>query len=115
MAKTTLDRLKFELNNRDYFEDIDYANILDENGLDSTINYDKSTMQKQLLYTVIDILEAVSNDLDTMKKIEVEFETTEGAAKHLKTRIQDIRTRIASIPDPIDPEANSMFSLMFRR
>lgn len=115
MAKTVLDRLKLELNNRQYFEDLDYENFLEENSLIPSSDYDKAIMQKDLLYTVVDILEAVSNDIDTMKKIEVEFETSEAAAKYLKQRIADIRTRISTIPDAVEPEANSMFSLMFRR
>jgi hypothetical protein len=114
MVKSVLERLKFELNNRDYFDDNEYIAILAENGLeDENIDYDKATMQKQLLYTVVDILEAVSNDIDTMKRVEVEFETSEAAAKHLRQRIKDIRERIATIPDPVEPEANSAFSLMF--
>ena len=110
-----LDRLRFELSNKKYFDDVDYISILEENDLDSSVEYIKATMQKQLLYTVVDILEAVSNDVDNMRRIEVEFETTEAAFKYLQARIQDIKKRIATIPDPVDPEANSMFSLMFTR
>lgn len=110
-----LERLKFELSNKSYFDDSDYVSILEENGLDSSVLYDKSTMQKKLLFTVVDILEAVSNDVDLMRKVETEFETTDAAFKHIQARIQDIKKRISTIPDPVDPESNSIFSLMFTR
>ena len=59
-----LDRLKMELSNQQYFSDEQYTQFLTENSLTPTDEYDKSTMQKSLLFTVIDILEAVTNDID---------------------------------------------------
>ena len=50
--------------------DDEYKVFLTENDFDMIINptYDKVTMQKSLLLTVIDILEVVSNDVDIMRK-----------------------------------------------
>lgn len=110
-----LTRLKLELGNKEYFTDKEYKQFLQENNFDITIlpTYDKSTMQKDLLYTAIDILEAVSNDVDIMRKVETEFSTTSDAYKHLQNRIQQIKDRIASIPVP--EEEYSPFSLMYTR
>lgn len=70
-------------------------------------------MQKSLLFTVIDILEVVSNDVDIMRRVETEFTTTSDAYKHLQERIQNIKARIASIPD--SEEEYSPFSLIYTR
>ena len=112
---TVLERLKMELSKKAYFEDSEYIQFLDENDLTDTAEYNKATMQKKLLYTVVDILEAVSNDIDAMRRVETEFETTDAAYKYLQTRIQDMKKRISTIPDEVDPEKDSAFSLMFTR
>lgn len=112
---TVLERLKLELNNKEYLTDTEYTQFLKENGFDTIImpEYDKATMQKALLLTVIDILEVVSNDVDIMRRVETEFTTTSDAYKHLQERIQNIKDRIASIPDAEDEY--SPFSLIFTR
>lgn len=110
-----LQRLKLELGNKDYFTDDEYTQFLKENGFDTIImpEYDKSTMQKKLLYTVLDVLEAVSNDVDLMRKVETEFTTTSAAYKYLQERIQDVKDRITAIPDP--EEEYSPFSMIYTR
>ena len=108
-----LDRLKMELSNQSYFPDEQYTQFLAENSLTSTDEYDKQTMQKQLLYTVLDILEAVSNDIDIMRSIETEFSNEGSAYKYIADRIQQVKDKIASIPDP--EEDYSCFSLMYTR
>ncbi len=87
-----LDRLKLELNNKDYFSDKEYIIYLEENDLKATDEYIKKDMQKDLLITVVDVLESVSNDVDLMRKItdgSTDFTTSE-AYKLLKKRIEDI-------------------------
>ena len=106
-----LDRLKMELSNKSYFPDEQYNQFLAENSLTSTAEYDKTTMQKQLLYTVLDILEAVSNDIDIMRSIETEFSNEGSAYKYIADRIQQVKDKIASIPEP--DEEYSCFSLMY--
>ena len=108
-----LDRLKMELSNKSYFPDEQYNQFLAENSLTSTAEYDKQTMQKQLLLTVLDILEAVSNDIDIMRSIETEFSNEGSAYKYIADRIQQVKDKIASIPDP--EEDYSCFSLMYTR
>ena len=106
-----LDRLKMELSNKQYFPDEQYTQFLAENSLTSTDEYDKLTMQKPLLLTVLDILEAVSNDIDIMRSIETEFSNEGSAYKYIADRIQQVKDKIASIPDP--EEDYSCFSLMY--
>ena len=63
-----LNRLKMELSNQEYFTDEQYIQFLMENNLSPTDEYDKPTMQKQLLFTAIDVLEAVTVDLQKWHK-----------------------------------------------
>ncbi|HID0816082.1 hypothetical protein [Clostridium botulinum] len=110
-----LDRLKLELNNKDYFIDKEYTIYLEENDLTATDEYIKKDMQKDLLITVVDILESVSNDVDLMRKVtdgSTDFTTNE-AYKLLRQRIEDIKQRIASIP--VTEEDYSNISLLFTR
>lgn len=114
---TVLERLKVELNHKDYFTDEEYTMYLQENELTSTENYDKSTMQRNLLLTVVDILEAVSNDVDLMRKVE---DSTTGlsisdAYKLLQNRIKDINSRIATIPTVNEEDVYSNVSLLFTK
>lgn len=108
-----LDRLKMELSNQQYFSDEQYTQFLTENSLTPTDEYNKPTMQKQLLYTVLDILEAVSNDIDIMRSIETEFSNEGSAYKYIADRIQQVKDKILAIPDP--EEDYSCFSLMYTR
>lgn len=108
-----LDRLKMELSNQQYFSDEQYIQFLTENSLTPTDEYDKSTMQKSLLFTVVDILEAVTNDIDLMTGISTEFSNIGQAYKFLEARIQQVKDKIAAIPEP--EEEYSCFSLMYTR
>ena len=108
-----LDRLKMELSNQQYFPDNQYIQFLTENSLVPTDEYDKSTMQKPLLFTVVDILEAVTNDIDLMTGISTEFSNIGQAYEFLEARIQQVKDKIASIPEL--EEDYSCFSLMYTR
>lgn len=111
---TIIERLKLELSNKEYLSDLEYTQFLGENEFESVdITYDKATMQKRLLMSVVDILEVVSNDVDIMRKVETEFTTTSDAYKYLQQRIQSIKEKIASIPNA--EEEYSQFSLMYTR
>ena len=110
-----LQRLKLELNNKEYFTDEEYTQFLSENDLAYDGEYDKTTNQTNLLYTVVDVLESVANDVDLMRKIETEFATTSDAVKHLNTRIDKIKERIHEILEEQDTEEYSSFSLFFTR
>lgn len=108
-----LQRLKMELSNQEYFSDEQYIQFLVENDLTPTDEYNKPTMQKQLLYTVIDVLEAVTNDIDLMTGISTEFSDIGQAYQFLEARIQQVKDKILAIPEPEDDY--SCFSLMYTR
>ena len=108
-----LDRLKMELSNQQYFSDEQYIQFLTENSLTPTDEYDKPTMQKPLLFTVIDVLEAVTNDIDLMTGISTEFSNIGQAYEFLEARIQQMKDKIAAIPD--ENEDYTCFSLMYTR
>lgn len=108
-----LDRLRMELSNQSYFSDEQYIQFLTENSLVPTDEYDKPTMQKNLLYTVLDVLEAVTNDIDLMTGISTEFSNIGQAYEFLEARIQQVKDKIVSIPDP--EEDYTCFSLMYTR
>lgn len=108
-----LDRLKMELSNQQYFTDEQYSQFLAENELSPEDNYDKATMQKQLLLTVLDVLEAVANDIDLMSSISTEFSNIGQAYQFIEIRISQVKDKIAAIPLP--DEDYSCFSLMYTR
>lgn len=108
-----IDRLKLELSNQRYFSDTEYIQFLSENNLQPDVEYNKAEMQKNLLNTVVDILEAVANDIDTMRSISTEFANIGEAYQYVELRIQQNKDKIAAIPEP--EEEVSAFSLMFTR
>ena len=115
LMQTVYDRLMMELSNRQYFDsDGDqYRQFLMENTLDPTAHYDKATMQKNLLLTVVDIFNAVANDIDLMRTVSTEFANIGEAYQYIEARIGQIKDKIASIP--IVGEEESCFSLMYTR
>ncbi len=108
-----LARLKMELSNQEYFTDEQYIQFLTENNLSPTDNYNKPTMQKSLLFTVVDVLEAVTNDIDLMTGISTEFSDIGQVYQFLEAGIGQVKDKIAAIPEP--EEDYSSFSLMFTR
>ena len=108
-----LNRLKMELSNQQYFTDEQYTQFLVENDLTPTDEYIKADMQKQLLFTVIDVLEAVTNDIDLMTGISTEFSDIGQAYQFLEARIQQVKDKLLAIPD--QEEDYSCFSLMYTR
>lgn len=110
-----LERLKIELSHKDYFTDDEYTMYLSENSLTATDTYNKATMQRNLLLTVIDILEALANDVDMMRKVEdttTDMSISE-CAKYLEQRIEKIKDKIATLPDPNADEEDSNVFMLF--
>lgn len=112
---TILERLKLELNKQSYFEDTEYEQFLSENSLTSADTYDKSVHERALLLTVVDVLEAVANDVDIMSSLTTEFGTITSAYNYLENRIAKIKDRIATIPDTEAESEEPIFNLMFTR
>lgn len=108
-----LDRLKLELSNQEYFSDTEYIQFLSENDLEPTEEYRKDVMQRDLYQTVIDILEAVSNDINIMRSVSTGFANIGEAYEYVEARIAQLKDKQASIPLPY--ENRSCFSMMFTR
>lgn len=109
---TTLNRLKIELNNKAYYSDETLTIYLEENDLIADANYIKLTMQKQLLQTVYDILQSLSNNIDLFRSVETEFSTTGEAYQYLRKRMDDIDIRLLGIPDSTGTK-DSIFNFMY--
>ncbi len=110
---TVLERLKRELADKQYFKDEIYRMYLEENGLDPEQLYNKDTMQKALLQSVLDVLQSVSRNVDLMRSVETEFSTTSQAVEHLRNIINDLNKKILSVPDT-PSETKSCISYLFR-
>lgn len=108
-----LDRLRMELGNQEYLTEEQYVQLLEENGLDSSLEYVKDDMCKELWLTCIDVLETVCNDIDIMTGISTEFSDMGTAYEFMEQRIVNLKDKIASIPAP--DEEYSAFSLMYTR
>ena len=108
---TTLDRLKIELNEKQYYSDETLSIYLEENNLDGNVTYTVK-MKKQLFQTVYDILQSLANNLDLFRSVETEFATTSAAYKYLQQRLEDIEKKILSIPDSTG-EKESIFNFMY--
>ena len=70
-------------------------------------------MQKSLLFTVVDVLEAVTNDIDLMTGISTEFSNIGQEYEFLESRIQQVKDKIVAIPD--ENEDYACFSLIYTR
>ncbi|MBE6066203.1 MAG: hypothetical protein E7211_00665 [Clostridium lundense] len=112
---TVLERFKLELSNKQYYTDEEYQVFLQENELSPSDNYAKATMQRNLLLSVVEVLETLANDTDLMRKIDAkDFASTSEASKYLKERINDIKQKIAAIPTG-EEENISNVKLFFTR
>ena len=110
---TVLERLKTELNNKEYYSDDTFTMYLDENGLKATDTYDKTTMRRSLYQTVYDVLNSLANNIDLFRSVTTEFATTSEAYKYLQARLNDIQAKINSIPDNDEDSGDSVFNFMF--
>ena len=91
---TNLARLKLELSNKAYFSDVEYTVFLDENDLTAATAYDAKD-KRALLGAVLDVLNALANDIDLFRKVETEFATSGAAFEALTARIEQVKSRIA--------------------
>lgn len=92
-----LERLNFELNDKDYFGSTQqnlYENILQDNNLDPMDEYSKDNDRVNMLESIYDILNMLSNDVDKFRRVETEFVTTSAAYQYLQKRLKDLRTEI---------------------
>lgn len=113
---TVYQRLLMELQNREYYTEDEYKQLITENGLTPTDTYDKPTMQRKLLLTVLDILRSIGNDTDNLRKMadgETGFTTTQLYAQ-LEKRIEALEKQIAEIPLEPDEQYSDVYMLFTR-
>lgn len=110
-----IERLKLELNKQDLFAEEEYKQFLIENNLVAEEEYNKEKHYKGLLLTVLDVLEATSNDIDLMRKISDQTTgfSIDAAYKFLEKRIDKIKDKIATMKN--DENEDSNISLLFYR
>lgn len=92
-----IERLNLELNDKDYFgnaqQDL-FENILTDNNLDPFDEYVKDNDRVNMLESVYDFLNMLSNDIDKFRRVETEFVTTSAAYQYLQKRLKDLRAEI---------------------
>ena len=111
---TNLERLKLELSNKSYYTDEEYSVFLNENNLVPTDTYDKTTNEIDLLKTVVNILETLSNDVDLMRKIDSKDITSiDQASLYLSKRITTIENKILDLEEK--KNGNSNTTILFYR
>ncbi|MCI6824687.1 MAG: hypothetical protein MR885_04890 [Ruminococcus bromii] len=92
-----IERLNLELNDKDYFgnaqQDL-FENILTDNNLDPLDEYVKDNDRVNMLESVYDVLNMLSNDIDKFRRVETEFVTTSAAYQYLQKRLRDLRAEI---------------------
>lgn len=93
---TNLERLQFELSEKDYFSDKIrvYEQVLEENNLDPYEEYAKVNDQINMLESVYTILQMLANNIELYIKVETEFTTTSAAYQYLQKRLKDLRDEI---------------------
>ena len=95
-----IERINFELNDKDYFGNSQqelYKEVLNDNNLDPLDEYSKENDRVNMLESVYDILNMLSNDVDKFRKVETEFVTTSAAYQYLQKRLKDLRAEIDRI------------------
>lgn len=111
---TNLERLKLELSNKQYYTDDEYSVFLNENNLIPTEVYNKTTNEIELLKTVVNILETLSNDVDLMRKIDSKDITSiDQASLYLSKRITSIENKILDLEEK--KNGNSNTTILFYR
>lgn len=120
---TNINRLNYEMNNKDYFDDAEktleiYNEILVENGLDPLDTFSKENDQIAMLESVYTILQMLSNNIELYIKVQTEFATTSAAYQYLQKRLEDIRKEIDRIKldthyEDAEGNTSSLVSFMY--
>lgn len=95
---TNIERLKLELNGKQYYSDEEYTIFLSENNLIAADSYTVS-QHIYILNCVKNVLETLANNLDYFRNISTEFVNTSSAYEYLKDRIDSINQQILQSAD----------------
>lgn len=120
---TNLQRLSFELSEKEYFSTQEktnevYITVLEENGLDPYDEYTKANDRINMLESVYTVLQMLSNNIELFVKVETEFATTSAAYQYLQKRLKDLRDEIDRVKiethyEDSDGNKSSLTSYMF--
>ncbi|GHU80048.1 hypothetical protein FACS1894191_4330 [Clostridia bacterium] len=111
---TNLERLKFALNGKQYYDDYTYKVILAENKLDPDETYDNKKDKKSILCTERDIFKSLLNNIDLYRAHTTEFVELGAASTSLLKRLEDLNDEIDLIPDdPEDGNSKSDITYLF--
>lgn len=109
-----LERLKLQLSNKEYYTDQEYSIFLEENSLNPTDEYDKATMEIQLLETNVLVLETLSNDVDLMRKIQTnDIATIDQAYKYISAKITSLNEKILTLKEQAQEDGYSNINPLF--
>lgn len=112
---TVLQRVKFELANKQYYSDDEYNVIIYENHLVPDAVYNKDIDQRNMLEAVYAIMQSLANNLSLYRKIETEFATEDQAYKYLQLRLKDMLDRINALENPEEEKVSNVSYMFYNR
>lgn len=112
---TVLQRVKFELANKQYYSDEEYEVIIYENYLVPDAVYNKDIDQRNMLEAVYAIMQSLANNLSLYRKIETEFATEDQAYKYLQLRLKDMLERINALENPEEEKVSNVSYMFYNR
>ena len=112
---TVLQRVKFELANKQYYSDDEYKVIIYENHLVPDAVYNKDIDQRNMLEAVYAIMQSLANNLSLYRKIETEFATEDQAYKYLQLRLKDMLDRINALENPKEEKVSNVSYMFYNR
>ena len=112
---TILERMKLELNNKNYYTDAEYTQFLVEAGADMDTTYDyvnSHTYRRIILRAVKAVFESLANNIDYFRTITTEFATTTQAMGYINDRINSYNRQIAEL-DALDTASGTTSNITF--
>ena len=116
---TILERMKLELNNKNYYTDAEYTQFLIEAGIYNvageslvTDAYNNNTNRRSVLRAVKAVFESLANNIDYFRTITTEFATTTQAMGYINDRINSYNKQIAEL-DALDTASGTTSNITF--
>lgn len=110
---TILERMKLELNNKNYYTDAEYTQFLIEAGISLVTDaYNNNTNRRSVLRAVKAVFESLANNIDYFRTITTEFATTTQAMGYINDRINAYDKQIAEL-DALDTASGTTSNITF--
>ena len=110
---TILERMKLELNNKNYYTDAEYTQFLIEAGISLVADaYNNNTNRRSVLRAVKAVFESLANNIDYFRTITTEFATTTQAMGYINDRINAYDKQIAEL-DALDTASGTTSNITF--